>query len=136
MSILDQLESTDIIDVAGKVADMSTPDVSSGMDESFTSWYNYVNNTPEFTHILAICLDEDYYYKKDVDWKELLEAIDYIASAIFISHSEPNVVLAFNPTTMLYRQNENIKDFIREPIYKDGGPVLKDSYKNGRIRIK
>ena len=135
MSLLDQIEVTDIINSAEKVADIS-PGIDDSLKESYVSWYDYVNSIPEFTHILAICLDDKYYDKENTDWKELLNVIDYAATANFISHSEPNVVVLQHPDSRIFAVNDSLRDFTKELSYQNGGPVLKEPYYNGHIRIK
>lgn len=130
MSLLDQLEVTDNINSAKSVSDMST-DVVDTL-EPYMSWYDYVNGDSNYTHILAICINEKFYDHWTLDWITLMKMIMYTADANFISHSDANVVVVYNPKTFISKLNS----FIKEPPYCLGGPVLKDSYGNGLIRIK
>lgn len=136
MSLLDELEVSDLLKSAEEVSKIS----SENQDDSSTPymlWYDNVNNTPEYTHLLVICLDGSYWDSEKAGIPELISIINYAADAYFISHSEPNIVILNNPTnSMFITYSFEHTEFIQEPSYKNGGPVLKSEYKNGRLRIK
>ena len=75
MSLLDQLEITDNTNSAKSVSDMST-DVVDTL-EPYMSWYDYVNSDSNYTHILAICINEKFYDHWTIDWITLMKMIMY-----------------------------------------------------------
>ena len=137
MSLLDELESVDS-QTAQTVAEMSEENACNE-PAPYQQWYDYVNATPQFTHLLVICLEErnwNYARREPDPLKYILTVISQTADAYFLSHSDPNVVMLDRHGFTLMRDYSNVEQFYMEPPYDMGGPVLKPSYGNGNMRIK